>query len=243
MSKEEVLREYGLTNNEVNVYLTTLMLGSSKVNGITKRVNLPRTTIYNTLRMLMDKGLISYVIISGVRYFQAAKPIKFLSNLKEKEEKIKSILSELESIQESITDKPKVEFYEKKEGIKTIYENILKTKKTIHCYGSPKFFFEFLKYFGISYIKRRVKSKIFVKIIADKSKEAKIMKSKDKYEYRETRILEQVGKVNFQSYVYENKYAVLTMIGKEPVGIIIENEEIAKAEKLIFDKLWEMAGS
>lgn len=73
----------------------------------------------------MDKGFIFYVIKSGVKYFEAVNPEKLIDTLHEKEEQIKTILPELKRMQDNIIDKPKIEIYEGKEGIKTMHEEII----------------------------------------------------------------------------------------------------------------------
>ncbi len=75
-SKEEILRDLGLTEKEIKVYLTSLSLGQSTVNAIAKKSQLNRVTCYDILKYLKEKGLVSYVIKSGVKYFEAAEPQK-----------------------------------------------------------------------------------------------------------------------------------------------------------------------
>ena len=42
------------------------------------------------------------------------------------------------------------------------------------------------------------------------------------------------------TYVYGNKVAILSL-EKEPVGIIIENEDIARTQGMVFELLWKIA--
>ena len=81
LTKEQILKEYGLSDNEIKVYLASLSLGTSKVNEISKKADLLRTTTYEVLKTLVEKGLVSYVIKSGVRYFEAAYPNKLINIL------------------------------------------------------------------------------------------------------------------------------------------------------------------
>ena len=65
MDKELALREFGLTDKEVRVYLILLSLGSINLQELAKRIDLPRTTIYNTLNYLYTKGLVSKIVKGG----------------------------------------------------------------------------------------------------------------------------------------------------------------------------------
>lgn len=78
VTKEEALKELNLSDKEVKVYLSLLMLGQSTVNDIAKKANLNRVTTYDILKALLERGFVSYVIISGVKHFEAVQPSKFL---------------------------------------------------------------------------------------------------------------------------------------------------------------------
>ena len=119
-----VLRELGLSDKEIKIYLTLLKLGQSTVNLIAKKANLNRVTCYDVLKYLQEKGLVSYVIKSGVKYYESAEPRKLLGDLQEKQAKLKSILPELEALKQSVNEKPSIEVYEGVKGLKTIIEDI-----------------------------------------------------------------------------------------------------------------------
>ena len=46
MELSNALKEYGLSDNEIKVYITLIKTGESTVQNIAKNSNLPRTTIY-----------------------------------------------------------------------------------------------------------------------------------------------------------------------------------------------------
>ena len=98
-----LLEDIGLTKSEINVYLALLELGSSSTGKIVDKSGASSSKIYEILDRLMQKGLVSYVVKSGVKYFEAADPNRILDYVNEKEsrlikqkEKIKSLIPELE---------------------------------------------------------------------------------------------------------------------------------------------------
>ena len=237
-NKEQILKEYGLSANEIKVYLASLSLGTSRVNEISKKADLLRTTTYEVLKTLVEKGLVSYVIKSGVRYFEVADPNKLINILEERKERINSILPELESLKASVTEKPTIEIYEGKAGLKTILDDIIKTKpKEILTLSSAKIF-ETLMYYFPHWIKRRVKAKIFAKILQQEVETTKELKKKDKPELREIRFLPKDFKINTHMQIYGNKIAILTLRKDEPIGVIIENKDIVETQKSLFNFLW-----
>ena len=135
MEYEEALKKIELKEKEIKVYLANLRLGSSTANIIADRANVIRTTAYDVLKTLIDKGLVSYVIKSGVKYFEAVTPNKILYLLDEKKKAIESVLPDLNKMKESITEKPTAQVYEGIDGLKTIMEDMLKTGKEINGYA------------------------------------------------------------------------------------------------------------
>jgi len=237
---EEALREFGLTDKEVRVYLASLKLGTALVQDIAKKAGTYRTYTYEILKSLKEKGLVSHAIKSGKQYFEVAEPEKLINILNEKKSKINKILPDLKNIYESIIEKPKIELYEGKEGLKTILDDLIKTKKEILVYSSTRKQQQLLQFYFPNYIKRRVKEKIKIKVLTEKSKETLELHKKDKQELREMRFLPKGFEFPTATNIYGNKVAILSL-EKEPIGVIIEDEAIAKTQKMIFELMWKQA--
>jgi len=105
------LKEYGLTDKEIEVYLALLPLGSINLQEIAKRVDFPRTTVYNTLNYLLQKGLVSKIIKKGVTYFEASDPDKLIDKLKQKKELLERVLPNLQGLKKSKIESSSVEIY------------------------------------------------------------------------------------------------------------------------------------
>ena len=108
MQIEEALTNWGLNEKEVKVYLATLKLGQSRVNEIAKKAGILRETTYFILNSLSEKGLVSHVIKSKVKYFEASPPSRFKSILREKEKEIDGVLLELNTLKNLRVEKPQV---------------------------------------------------------------------------------------------------------------------------------------
>lgn len=236
---EQELKEFGLTDNEVKVYLACLKLGTALVQDIAKKANTYRTYTYEVLKSLIEKGLVSYVIKNGKQYFEVAEPEKLLRILKEKETKINKILPDLKNIYKTSIEKPKVELYEGKEGLKTILDDIIKTNKEILVYGSTEKQIQILQFYFPNYIKRRVEAKIHTRVITEKSTKTIEMLKTEKKDLRESKF---IPKIAFPTvtYIYGNKVAIFSL-EKEIIGLIIENESISNTQRQIFELLWRIA--
>ncbi|MBW2966740.1 hypothetical protein KY342_06575 [Candidatus Woesearchaeota archaeon] len=239
---EENLKEFGLTDKEIKVYLALLKLGTALVQDIAKKAGTYRTYTYEILKSLKEKGLVSYVIKSGKQYFEVAEPEKLLNILKEKEGKIGKIMPDLKKIYKSAVEKPKIEFYEGKEGLKTILDDLIRTRKEILVYCSTRKQLQLLRFYFPNFIRRRVKAKIRTKVITERSKEAIEIHKKDKEELREMKFLPKDMEFPTSTNIYGNKVAILSL-EKDIVGIIIESESITNSQRMVFDLLWGIAKS
>ena len=74
----ELLKEIGLTDSEIKVYVALLEIGSSSKGPIVDKSGVASSKIYELLEKLMQKGLVSQVIKSNVKYFEAAPPKRLL---------------------------------------------------------------------------------------------------------------------------------------------------------------------
>ncbi|MEA3429687.1 MAG: helix-turn-helix domain-containing protein [Nanoarchaeota archaeon] len=237
---EEELRAFGLTDKEIKVYLASLYLGSALVQDIAKRAGTYRTYTYEVLKSLKEKGLVSYVIKGGKQYFEVASPDKLYDILKEKESKIDRIMPQLKGLYSATAVKPKIELYEGKEGLKTILADTLKVKKELLVYCSVRKQLMLFSYYFPNFIKQRAKKKIFVKVLGEKSKEAKAIKKRDAKEYRELRYLPKGIEFPTATYIYGNKVAIMAF-GDNPMGVIIDNKEIAMTQRFVFEAMWVKA--
>src|SRR3989344_4392941 len=135
MDKELALMEFGLTDKEIKVYLSLLPLGSINLQELAKRIDLPRTTIYNTLNYLYKRGLVSKIVRGHVTYFEAVNPEKLIDTLNQKKELILSVLPELEILKKEIKESSSVEIYEGFKGISTILADVFKEKQQTYYFG------------------------------------------------------------------------------------------------------------
>ncbi|MDO8660920.1 MAG: helix-turn-helix domain-containing protein, partial [Candidatus Woesearchaeota archaeon] len=133
----ELLESIGLTKAEIKVYLALLELGSSTTGPIVEKSHASSSKIYEILEKLMQKGLASFVIESGMKYFEAAPPSRILEYVKEKEDsltkqrqELQNIIPELELKQKLSNHKSDATIFRGLKGVKTAHEDILKTLKS-----------------------------------------------------------------------------------------------------------------
>lgn len=236
------LRDYGFSEKEARVYIATLTLGYGTANEIAEKAELVRTTTYDLLKLLKERGFVSVIEKNNVLVFEASNPNKLTQNLEEKKQKIKQVIPHLSKLKENLPLKPKVKFYEGKEGLKTVFQEILNAKSPLVAYSNNEYMVHLLPFFSLNFINKRVEKKIPIRILSEDSEiTTNLLKKKDKKEYRETRIIKELNQVAINQYVYGDSVALLGSKENEPAGIIIKHKDFADCQKIIFERLWKQA--
>ena len=126
----EILKDLGLTNTEIKIYITLLEFGSSLASVISKKSNIERTVTYHILEKLIRKGIVSYVIKENRKYFSSAEPERLKNILKEKEQSLNELIPELIKIKKQEEHPLSIEVFRGKEGFKTVMGDLIKDKKS-----------------------------------------------------------------------------------------------------------------
>lgn len=79
---QQVLNQFGLTDNEVAVYLETLKHNETSPYAISRATHIPRTTVYDVLMSLSLKGLITLIQSDGITKQQTRIKAKNPSELR-----------------------------------------------------------------------------------------------------------------------------------------------------------------
>lgn len=241
MAEKSILKQIGLTDHEITVYTALLELGDSLASKIGEKIGMNRTHAYDILDSLIKKGLVSYIIRNNRKYFKAAHPDRLVDYLKEKEksikeqeEKIKQIIPELLALQKPAEEETKVEIYYGKEGIKTVYNDILKRVKEYYILGATGKIAEILKYYFPQHEKQRIKSKIRLKLLFNETARGKDIAEKRRFV--EIRFLPSEFSSPIPTTIYNDR--VIILVWTEPLAIVIENREVTETYKKYFDLLW-----
>jgi len=230
----EELKQAGLTENESKVYLALIDLGPALAGQISRKTGLHRRTVYDTTEMLIQKGLIGYVLNNNRKLFQASNPNRILEIIKEKHNLLSPFVESLQQKYSSIKQKEETNFYKGKEGLKTVFEDQLSSKEILILGASP-LAYETLQFYFKWYDKARKQKNIKARIIAtDKSlKQLKIPLAEIKY-------LPEKYSSPVAVNIYNDKTAII-LWAKEPIAIVIKNKEISEGYKNYFEIMWKIA--
>jgi len=243
MSEQEIINilgEFGLSDKEAKVYLALLELGQSNVTRLANRSEINRITTYHILESLLLKGIVKSIKKDRIQNFLAVEPKILISLLKEKENKLRSILPELESKIILVGKKPYIELYEGKKGITSMLDVLIdNSKNEVLAYGNFKIVEKSIEYQSLHWRKTRLLKNIKMKAITDNIEADFIQDSKWK-KLTEFKILKALGKTSTWTFISDKMVVILTA-KKELTGVLLENEEIADTQRVLFETLWKLA--
>lgn len=242
------LQNLGLSSKEAALYMAALELGGfSPVSTIAKKAHINRTTAYDVLEILVQRGLIISSTQKKSRYYCALPPEKIVSFLKEESSKYalmaaraEKMLPELRAHYRPPIPRPKVYFYEGEEGMIRVYEETLSATEEIRAFASDEANQARVPWYFPQYYKRRASKKIPIRALFPDSPQNRVRHAADNQELRESRLVPN-DKLDFTSEInfFDNKIMIADW--KENLGIIIESEQIVKVLKQGFDLAWEAA--
>ncbi len=230
-----------MEGKKADVYLASLELGGASVIDIAKKANIKRTTAYDILIDLQKMGLLSQTVQGKKRLFIGEDPEKIKKDLERKEAAFNEILPIIKSVYNSGGTKPKIRFYEGTDGLKECYLDTLKYSGEILALGSEHATKPLGTDWLLSYVKNRVKKKIFLKaIVADSQLIQKEFLSKDREQMRISKTIDtQKYPFTIEINIYGHQ-KVFFMSPNEQIGLIIEGREIYRTMKSMFELIWDL---
>lgn len=244
----KLLKEYGLTDKEISVYLSLIKLGPSPVRILALESKVNRGTTYDILKNLISQGLVSYYNKQSHQYFSAESPEKLIlavehkqRNLEEVKKNIEHGLPFLKVAFEKQGGKPVMKLYEGSIGLKQIlvdvlnvFENSKLKEYYVYSSGTETHRKVIYKEFA-DFSKKRVAKKIKVKTIVLGEGGGLIGLDERKWIKIENKDFKMTHQI-----IYNGKLALMTLDDSgNPIGVLIENEAIYEMQKMIFESNWK----
>ena len=244
MALESLLKQVGLSDKEAQLYVYLLETGPSSVRSLASTSGINRGTVYDVLKSLKKRGLLSYYHKSTHQYFVAENPEKLVDFIEQEtialnraKKDLKDLIPDLRSMGRFSSEKPAVKYYEGTVGVKTILQDVLSTmskatKKEYYAYSAADVRQHLYKDFP-HFAKNRVKKKIRVKVIA-------IGSGGMLWGLDERKWLTKAESSPAYIILYDDKVATISLDANNKLhGILITDKGIAATQKIIFEQLYK----
>ena len=240
---EEIFKNLRFSEREIKVYLALLELGATTVGPIATKTRLQHSKVYQTLEKLIDRGLVSFIIKSKTKYFQAQNPKQILNILKEKEKRFSEILPKLKQKQENSKEKQIATVYEGYKAIKSMFDLILEEldKNSYYYvfafkedYLTSKLASRFLRNIHMQLSEKKVDDRLIANISIKKEFEKNYSDIKG-IKYRFTNLNLPLGLMIIDDRV------INWIWGERPTAVEIVSKQIAQQYREFFLELWKIA--
>ena len=239
-----ILSGFDLNEKEIKVFYKVLELWGQPASNIARILELPRNTIRSILDGLVKKHLLIKTSKANTQYYSVESKKNLIRHLKHQKIKIQEKYDDQINLLEDCWDefdlqyksksRPKITFYEWKDGLEKVYEDTLTARSDIKSWASFEWMHWAMPEYFKTYYKKRAKKKITIHSIHPDTDFAKERQPNNKEELRDS-ILVDHNKYTWtpEIQVYDNKINISSW--KEKLWIIIESSEIAELMTAIFN--------
>ncbi len=243
------LRRIGLTEGEIKIYKTLILLGESSIFKIMKKSGVSSSKVYLILDRLIQKGLVGFIIKNNVKKFQVTNPRSILDLVETKrleldnfKKEFKEIIPEIK-VAMSSAEEETAWVYKGIRGVMSAYYNLLDELKS----GEVYYFFSVskeeltnkdVKLFFKSYHPKRIAKKVKVKGIADIALKGLYRKEKIPGKFSSVRFYKLTIPVGLT--IGKNRIIIL-MFGEESFAYELVSKRLAVRYRKLFNRIWKIA--
>lgn len=240
----ETLIDLGLTASQAKAYLNLMQFGLLTPPLLANKIKETRSNTYKILERLEELGLATKDKTSSKLAYRATNPIALEALAQEqrnaaleREQQVKQALPKLLSFFYTYSEQPGVRFFQGKEGIQEIFNDMLRTRQTIYLVRSPadvSFYDEsFFQQFKRKRAKLGIETHAITPDVASANHDPTI-------DADNLFIRTWIGADQYDSSVewntYGDKLAIISY-GEEAIGMIIESPQIAASFRQLFSLL------
>lgn len=235
---------YGLSKNEAAVYAAALELGPATADQLAKHSGVKRSTTYLQLEELQSMGLMSTHEEGKKTLFTPESPENLArlidrkkAELDLRQQELNRELPELIRSFESAGERPVVRFYQGKEGIVSVREEMLKvkSKKNYVYFAADEMELLFTDEERDAYTERRIAQGINTSIIYAR-KAGPFTGNPSKLSKR--KYLGDMEGFEADMTIFDDKVAFFSMSGNI-FAVVVENKKVSSTMVALFKQLWE----
>ena len=243
----ELLKEIGLTEGEIKVYIALFKLGSTSTGALIKESQVHASKVYPILDRLMEKGLVSY-IKEGKKTIYTANPattiISYLDKLQSKiaQQKLsaKNLIFELDILKSVGKKDTEATLFKGVKGLKAAYNLAIKDIKKneiVYSMFLPPVADHLVPFFVnfVTKLSKEYKTKQFL-MFNQNCPEAEAVRGLPNLNLKFG--VPQEYKSPAEICVYGDNVVISTTGGDEYITFLIKNREISNSFKNQFSSIW-----
>jgi sugar-specific transcriptional regulator TrmB len=244
-----VIEDAGLSPLEAKLYGGLLEIKEGTMTDLAKQAGIKRSSGYNTIGRLETLGLISKIIRGKRTYYSAIHPRRLLQIATLRQKQIEENLPKMVGAYFGEGEKPKIQMFESMDAVRDVYKEAFERLKS----GEELCIFTNIGRVIEQFPEVPAAFKKIVGTIVYKSHVRELILGDDAgYEYAQN-IRQKLGKGyqlrlsgknlpfgDNEQFVFKDKIIYFSL-QKNIFVVVIENEDLAKTQKAMFEMAWNNA--
>jgi sugar-specific transcriptional regulator TrmB len=241
------LKELGLTEGQVKVYIAVLELGTAGIQQIQEKTALERRAIYDILNKLIEKGLIAYTEEKEKRKYQCSHPKVLKETIEEKQKQLSELsakIPEITSLYNFNRPEIRAEVYRGNAALRTLLEEALEYPATYWIGGNSgvERCSEEMRLWFKRWTKKRVEAKKYMYDLVDygtflEDFPPQDLKKHKQYLYKYCQLPQDL-KSPMVIIIFGNK-VVQVLWSKQSFAFVIDSPEIRESFMKYFNYFWK----
>lgn len=244
----DALAVLNLSTKDTKFFEVCFKFGPISINDAAKLAKIERSTAYLIVESLLEKGLLEEDFKQYKKRLIACEPKKILRmiaskqrSIQRKELELEEKLPVLQAEYHASVTRPSVRVFEGKSALYEIMNDILSESTELLLWSNQEAECTFFTpEFHNKFIAERIKRNIPIRVLAVWNTKGLELHLHDESSLRQTKILPKEVNFSAETYIYGDKIAVIDY-KKDIIGVIIESEQITKAQKAIFELSWKLS--
>ena len=241
MNPAEVLKQIGLSDKEIALYMGLLELGEASVLAISRKTGIKRPTTYLILDALETRGLVSKTVKGKKTLFSPQHPKQILAEAQQRVKQLQEVVPQFEAMMRRSDDRPRIKIYEGKEALDRAYDDLFVVKGEVLFMSNMDI---------VQDIYARTLQKLdyaifspefYTRELVEDSETARRYAAKVHSTHRQVRFMPR----SFSPFATDigifGNNAIITSAKKEYFCVRIESGEVANAFRAMFDAMWAMS--
>ncbi len=250
------LVKFGIAEKQAEIYVLLLRQGNLRISDIVSALQMPRSSVYESLKGLFEIGLAEEVIENSFKRIRAYPIGSLKHHLDENMLKIQKQaedLTHLEKIFDILPGLPMsstttVRYYKGVAGARQLFWNTLKSKNTTYVYsewGRSRYLgIEFYKNFVAESRDRGFQEQVITnstpRVLNSIKQHLDTPVSRTKLENIRFMPIDKIA-LKGDSFMYDDIYAQIFLKDGVISGFEIQSEPFVKTQRAIFETLWDTA--
>jgi len=235
------LSKLGISGTLYRLYVAAIELGEAPISDVATRAGLVRTTAYDALSRLEEEGLVAIVKSGNKRIVVAEDPSVLLERIEARKQMLSEVMPELRSLYNRAKGKPRIRYYEGRDGI------LIALKDTLTIKGAQPTLMGILSMDELrdvpgleemeQFIASRIEKGIWLRVIRSRTKDVASIWPSDPNDLRHLRFAPENVLLSMTTFIYDDKVCLISSM-RENYGMIIESVEFAAMQRQLFEALW-----